>query len=133
MSDTITTPDLFDIYSKAANVLEHVGWVQEQAVQDGKYCATAAINKVAGRNLNDLSTDLFEPFATWLRANRADQIEDSLVTSGAHTADCKTCRDAWGRSVVQNWNDLPGRTKEEVLSALREFAVTAVTNPGEEK
>lgn len=133
MSDTITTPDLFEIYSKAANLIEAKGWVQEKAISSrDEHCPTAAVNEVAGRPLNDLSTDLFEPFAAWLRANRADQIVPDPGYA-VHAEDCETCRSARGRSFIQNWNDRAGRTKEEVLSALRDFAVTAVTNPGEEK
>lgn len=132
MSDTATELNLADVYTKAANWIEAHGWVQNKPVgRDEERCASAAINEAAGRAYNELSRDLFEPFGDWLRANRADQISPGSHYEGGlpttHSPDCSICAArASGRTLIQNWNDEQGRTKEQVLSTLREFAASII-------
>jgi hypothetical protein len=123
--EAVTAPtELSEIYSKAADLIDQEGWAFEASrTQDGKRCATTAVNDAAGRETGDVSPDLFEPFVVWLRANRPDQL--TWAESRVDTCTCEVCTARrTGIYFVQHWNDTDGRTAEQVVSALRDFAAS---------
>lgn len=81
---------------KAAAYIEEHGWCQNSLItDDGKVCAMGAIHMICGGGLL--------PCPTFYAAKeRLEQCTESLLSK---------------------WNDTPGRTKEEVIAALRAAAV----------
>ena len=91
-----------EILTDAADLIERDGWRQGRGSQG--QCATSAI---------------------W-EANRTEGIPKT-AQAHAETEALSALRDVINRHAIPKWNDGPGRTKEEVVSALREAARRAAT------
>lgn len=147
-TDVTSSAQIAEFYRQAADLLDREGWIRgvnhvtpEEAAAVGPWspstrpgwCSTAAVNHVAARWLSDLSNDLFTPFAGWLFTNRTEQVQEGLGVSPEFFERIVRAEDVMSAvfamigspiDVVQSWNDALGRTKEEVVSALREFAAS---------
>lgn len=86
-----------EVFTKAADVLEAFGWIQGTFgnIESG-FCALGAIGR-AEDELGRIGTDL-EPLHAAIRHASGGQATPSIVV----------------------WNDAPGRTQAEVVTALRE-------------
>ena len=86
-----------EILLEAANYIERHGWCQFRlATKEGEVCARGAIRRVL-----DISTDEVQVL-TREEAKAIWRLFEYL-----------------GQRSVSNWNDYPGRTKEQVVAALR--------------
>lgn len=88
-----------EVLLKAAEHIERYGWLQGARGKTGQpCCAVGAINAVGGCD----------------RSSRDDAIETLKRNIGLARP-----------FAIQNWNDAPGRTKEDVIAALRGAANAA--------
>lgn len=97
---TTKTPQY--ILATAADILEADGWCQGVARdQAGRHCALGAIGTAAHKDgANLLTREAFE-----LQDAATDMLQAHLEVDWVH-----------------EWNDKPGRTKDEVVQALRAAA-----------
>jgi hypothetical protein len=94
-----------DVLHRAADLLEEFGWCQKVygSKAEGAMCAAGAV----GAALVDLGlTKDRDP---------TESGRDGLVWLWDHV-------EIWTNGVGTEWNDTPGRTKAEVIQALRESA-----------
>lgn len=94
-----------EIYAKAVDVINELGWTQGRYVnrKTGEVCAVGAIRFATGAKYN--TTDGY--FEGGPSGSELDQYQyDAGVLHG----------------FVPNWNDDPSRTKEDVLLYLKEKA-----------
>lgn len=91
-TEVVTTRD---VLHRAADLLSEFGWCQgrEGSLDEGEICAMGAVNEAA--------RSLGVPF------RRDDALDLALDRIAPY---------------VPEWNDAPGRTKEEVVAALRHTA-----------
>lgn len=120
-----------EVLRDAADLLEHKGWVQHTLYRDSYlasrklpavalftpsntddvgYCITGAIRTLTAGDPHNWNDDAREAIAFV-----ADRI--GRATGFGPAEDLVTNND-----VVTGWNDIPGRTKQEVLDLLREAA-----------
>ena len=87
--------------------------IEERGLQKGSYigrdglCILGAINVVISGNARDV---------------QMDKSRESVDRMCAYLD--KKLRRAPGSAIIQNWNDAPARTKEEVVAAMREAALS---------
>lgn len=87
------------IFLNAASLIEKRGWCQGRAMDGkGRVCLMQAIGRAAG----ELGVDTFRTSGVW---PFVEEVHSRLRRGG--TA----------------WNDAPGRTKEEVIAALKSWAL----------
>lgn len=99
-TEVVTTRD---VLHRAADLLEEFGWGQGQECQSGNLMAGGAYGFCVGGAVRRARSEL-------LGIGRE---EDVYVWAGFHGL----------RDVVNpNWNDVPGRTKAEVVTRLRDAA-----------
>ena len=84
------------VLTRAADLIERDGWCQGGSIVGKKRCAAAAIG------------DVLATYRTSTLACRREIVGALLHATGL-----------WS---IPDWNDEPGRTKEEVVAALREAA-----------
>src|SRR6516164_3781777 len=91
----ITTNPVSQLLWDAADLLERDGWCQREFEDaQGRYCLVGAINRALPLEV------------------RQDLAEDLLEAAEMHMS-------KFVGADPMRWNDRPGRTKEEVISALR--------------
>jgi len=86
-----------DVLNKAADLIERDGWTQGTYQLDGKRCVDGAISATS------------HDWSTWRNRKEAREL----------------LRDTIGAQILVDWNDAPGRTKTEVVAALRAAAERA--------
>ncbi len=97
MSAVLVGPLEAVVLRKAADLIDERGWLQGQNFDaDGRCCAFWALGKAAGKQRG--LRPIYDQFAGYLHARNPRWRE------------------------VSSWNDAPGRTKEQVVAALRECA-----------
>src|SRR5712692_1606953 len=90
-----------NVYHRAADLLEKYGW-SAAPLDIGQNCAGTAIIQSDSSNMSYMSImDNVRQFANWLEVRPIRR--DGLFFG------------------VAEWNDAPNRTKEEVITKLREF------------
>lgn len=91
------------VLKDAAAYIEQHGWIQGRAMnRNGEVCMVGAVGAVVG----------CEVFAFGWWANGRDQEQEM-------TAAIELLNQRLGTDAVAEFNDAPGRTKDEVLRALR--------------
>jgi hypothetical protein len=88
----------------AADLLEEKGWIQDSYQTCQGYCMLGAIQYV-------LSGDAIKYTSLW---------------TGDHTI-LKVLQNTTGTVKIWEWNDARGRTKDEVLQAIRKAATSVIT------
>ncbi|MFZ3592248.1 DUF6197 family protein [Streptomyces sp. BH104] len=103
----LTVAQMADVLDKAVAYLDQYGWLQGDFAQSDKECpacAVGAINAAMFGTPHPLAID-----GTW---TETDEVAEVVVEqSGIEGFD------------LAAWNDIEGRTKEEVTEALRSTAV----------
>lgn len=100
--------DTHEVLVAARNLLEREGWVQRRGVTENGRCAVGATGCVAGLTPESCPVGAFDAFR---EANNALAV---------------VLRERGESARVVDWNDTPGRTKEEVLALFaRAIALTA--------
>jgi hypothetical protein len=95
----------------AADILERDGWVQGDYHRFEGHCAMGALFRA------ELTQEVSAAAAAAYLANRLKKKGQGIdCPCGAHDSD----------DIVINWNDLPGRTRQQVLDFLRESAKEAL-------
>jgi hypothetical protein len=95
-----TLDDASKLLLKAAALIEERGWCQrEQESDDGRLCALGALHYADGNRPYD------------------------GVSKLGQKARNRLCRAIGTDRVGSQWNDVPGRTKEEVVAKLRAVAL----------
>lgn len=92
-----------DVLELAASILEREGWIQGYAHRDGRYCAWGAITVAAGGRYD--SVDDFR----LLEAPSEGLVQHAAILLETYLNDRE----------IATWNDESGRTKQEVVDALR--------------
>lgn len=94
-----------DVLNGAADLIERDGWCQRKyRGADGEHCVTDALMRAAGTKPGDTGSGA-----------QLDLYSDACLAVYPFTG-------GWG---LPSWNDTPGRTKAEVVAALRAAAERA--------
>lgn len=81
------------LLNDAADLIEEEGWIQGEEHNSGGYCAIGALKRISG--------------SEWPHITKAHIVAVGALSSRV-------------ASPIVDWNDAPGRTKEEVVNTLRE-------------
>ena len=106
-----TTPALDEasrLLLKAAALLEEHGWCQHERSNAGRHCVLGALDEAAGGDRNWGHKDERAPW--WGAVQRLVSAVGATHPIGINWA-------------AANWNNQPGRTKEEVIAKLRAVAL----------
>jgi len=98
MGDRYSVPAVADVLNGAADLIERDGWTKGRYADEFGYCIAGAIDVAAGCFDEQLTQEA-------LQARRA--VADVVARN------------------PRKWNDAPGRTKAEVVAALRAAATRA--------
>lgn len=99
--------EVAQVLQDAAEVLERDGWDQGEYVTANGYCALGALGK---------ATDELKPSAFTGKLVFAGAMSDNPAASAATLAFLESM--GWcDHDEVPDWNDAPGRTKQEVIDA----------------
>ena len=90
---------------RACGVIEMLGWRQGNDVGGTTVCAHQAINRAC-------------------RATESHEYAFAMAAVGRALAVDWNYKNGWDASIIWEWNDTPGRTKEEVLAMFRAVAAT---------
>lgn len=91
-----------EVLERAAELIERDGWWQNARSDGHGDCAATAISRVAEGRGGCYVPAVHDPFIVALGGDK----DAPMVTT------------------IYNWNDVPGRTKEEVIAMLRAVAAT---------
>ena len=102
-----------DIADRAADIIETDGWTQHRSTYRGRRCLLAALGEAAAQILSPAATrrqvtvmgDLYEDIADHLDLHGHRQLGVGVVNVAG--------------PVLVDWNDTDGRTRYEVIDALR--------------
>lgn len=101
----MTAPTVSDVLLAAADVLYRDGWTQGKAHgRDGSHCVAGAIQIAAGLGLN------------------------AIALTDGYMAAFRAFSDVVPGMWVAEWNDVPGRTADEVIHALKDAAERAAVS-----
>lgn len=96
----------------AADLIEEEGWVQNLAYDGkGRRCMVQAIQ---------VATGVYEHRKNWHKnMHDAEWQTKSVAIDEQYRQAIRAVQSALGRTSIPDWNDEVGRTKEEVVTALR--------------
>lgn len=100
--ELLTPAQCADLADLAADVLEREGWIQGNTHRPDGHCAIGALECAARRESEGLSL-----------ADRSDAV----------VGVAQLISDMLGVRTLPRYNDAPARTADEVITALRDFAI----------
>lgn len=110
----VTPERLADILESAALTLERDGWCQDNLTLDGKKCARGALCDAIG--LTEAQSG-----PVWAHLRRA--LTHAELALARHLT-AEGGRNEGPIVDIPGWNDTPGRTAEDVITAMRKTAIT---------